>query len=105
MNSIRQGVFNPEQPDLFVELIDNLLKYDRFKVCADFDAYIEKQMEVEILYQDSMEWSRRCALNIAAAGIFSSDRTISQYATEIWGVTPQPGKRIPDPHVRSETKN
>lgn len=101
MNSIRQGIFNPNEPDLFHDLIDNLLKYDRFKVCADFESYISKQREVELLYQDSMEWSRRCSLNIAAAGIFSSDRTISQYATEIWGVTPEPGKRIPDPHVRT----
>ena len=51
IDQIRAGLFSPKQPDLFSEFIDNLLKWDRFKVCADFDAYVECQKEVSALYK------------------------------------------------------
>ena len=47
--------------------------------------------------QNQEEWTRQCIYNIAASGKFSSDRTITDYATEIWGAEPQPGYRIPGP--------
>lgn len=50
LDQIRAGLFSPKQPDLFSDFVDNLLKWDRFKVCADFDAYIECQKEVSALY-------------------------------------------------------
>ena len=50
LDQIRAGLFSPKQPDLFSDFIDNLLKWDRFKVCADFDSYIECQKEVSKLY-------------------------------------------------------
>ena len=49
------------------------------------------------LFQNQEEWTRQCIYNIAASGKFSSDRTITDYATEIWGAEPQPGYRIPGP--------
>ena len=88
LSAIREGMFSPNEPSLFEDLVDNLLKYDRFKVCADFDDYVRTQEIVEKEYKDVELWSRKCAINIANAGIFSSDRTIGQYAREIWGVEP-----------------
>lgn len=88
LNAIKMGMFSPEDPNLFVDLVNNLLKYDRFKVCADFDAYVKMQEVVEMEYKDLDNWSRKCAINIATAGHFSSDRTIAQYARDIWGVEP-----------------
>ena len=55
LDQIRAGLFSPKQPDLFSDFIDNLLKWDRFKVCADFDSYIECQKEVSKLYTVSFE--------------------------------------------------
>merc|ERR1711963_335103 len=75
LQSIKAGRFSPEDPNLFVDLVDNLLKYDRFKVCADFDRYVSMQNVVEEEYKDVENWSRKCVLNIAASGLFSSDRT------------------------------
>ena len=95
ISAIKDGHFSPNEPYLFSELMENLLKYDRFKLLADFDAYVEKQEEVSKVFQDQEEWSKRCALNIAKAGIFSSDRTIGQYAREIWGVEPDLDFKIP----------
>ena len=50
LDQIRAGLFSPKQPDLFADFVDNLLKWDRFKVCADFDAYVKCQKEVSALY-------------------------------------------------------
>ena len=50
-----------------------------------------------LFFQNQEEWTRQCIYNIAASGKFSSDRTITDYATEIWGAEPQPGYRIPGP--------
>jgi len=97
LDQIRAGLFSPKQPDLFSGFVDDLLKWDRFKVCADFDAYVTCQEEVSKLYKDEDEWTRQCIMNVAAAGKFSSDRTIHDYATEIWGCEPSPGQRIPGP--------
>lgn len=88
LDSIKEGVFCPEDPGLFSELVENLLQYDRFKVCADFDSYLKMQHVVENEFKDIDNWSRKCAINIATAGVFSSDRTISEYAKEIWSVDP-----------------
>lgn len=55
---------------------------------ADYEMYVRAQEKVDHLYNHPMEWSKKCLLNIAASGKFSSDRTIAQYAREIWGVEP-----------------
>ncbi len=72
--------------DRFRSIYDNLLTFnDEFFVLEDFDAYIKAQEKVDVLYKDIYKWQKICGKNIAHSGIFSSDRTIEQYATGIWG--------------------
>jgi len=87
---IRDGFFNPEQPDLFRPMMDRLLDHDEYCVFADFEAYRAAQERVGQAYGDGAGWLRMSAVNIAMNGRFSSDRTIRQYAEEIWGVRPVP---------------
>ncbi|PWA29802.1 hypothetical protein CCH79_00007956 [Gambusia affinis] len=96
MDQIASGFFSPKNPELFKELTDMLFKYDRFKVFADFEDYLKTQEKVSKLYQDTVEWTKMAIKNIAATGKFSSDRTITEYATEVWGVEPTDLK-IPPP--------
>jgi starch phosphorylase len=55
-------------------------------VAADFDAYAATQRQVDALWRDSPDWNRRAIHNVARMGWFSSDRTIRQYAREVWGI-------------------
>ncbi|XP_027563459.1 glycogen phosphorylase, muscle form-like [Neopelma chrysocephalum] len=73
-----------------------LMNHDRFKVFADYEAYVKCQEKVSALYKNQREWTRMAIRNIAASGKFSSDRTIAQYAREIWGCEPS-RNRIPAP--------
>ncbi|MCW2268593.1 glycogen phosphorylase [Pseudomonas sp. MYb187] len=84
LQAIRGGVFSPDDPARYVGLVDSLVAYDRFLVCADFDAYWEAQLRVEALWRDPRQWWRTAVLNTARMGWFSSDRTIREYATQIW---------------------
>ncbi|MCY1042631.1 glycogen/starch/alpha-glucan phosphorylase [Corallococcus sp. bb12-1] len=86
LDLIRSGFFSPEDRNLFQPLVDSLLDEDRYLVLADFAAYSSKQEEVVRAYQDQEGWTKKCIVNVARAGIFSSDRTIKQYAEEIWNV-------------------
>ncbi|RYZ38840.1 MAG: glycogen/starch/alpha-glucan phosphorylase, partial [Myxococcaceae bacterium] len=86
LDLIRSGFFSPEDRNLFQPLVDSLLDEDRYLVLADFAAYMSKQEEVVRAYQDHEGWTKKCIVNVARAGIFSSDRTIKQYAEEIWRV-------------------
>lgn len=89
LDQIRSGFFSPEDPALFQPIIDALLnKGDYFMVLADFEAYINKQSEVEAVYRNSSEWNTKAILNVARVGKFSSDRTIRDYAEEIWQAEP-----------------
>ena len=71
-------------PARYTAMIDSLINYDRFLVCADFDSYWAAQMRVEHLWHDKDAWWRTSVLNTARMGWFSSDRNIREYATEIW---------------------
>ncbi|MET0950151.1 MAG: glycogen/starch/alpha-glucan phosphorylase, partial [Pseudomonas sp.] len=84
LQAIRGGVFSPDDPNRYVGLIDQLMAYDRFLVCADFDSYWAAQAKVEAHWHDSKEWWRSAVLNTARMGWFSSDRTIREYAGDIW---------------------
>ncbi|MBM3105077.1 glycogen/starch/alpha-glucan phosphorylase [Pseudomonas sp. V1] len=84
LQAIRSGVFSPDDPARYVGLVDSLVAHDRFLVCADFDAYWDAQMRVEALWHDPKQWWRTAVLNTARMGWFSSDRTIREYATQIW---------------------
>uniref|UniRef100_A0AC34F3Y4 Alpha-1,4 glucan phosphorylase n=1 Tax=Panagrolaimus sp. ES5 TaxID=591445 RepID=A0AC34F3Y4_9BILA len=88
IDQIDNGFFTPDHPDLLKDLADSVRHHDRFLVCADYDAFIKKQDEVSKVYLDRQKWIKMCLHNIASCGKFSTDRTISEYATEIWGVKP-----------------
>merc|ERR1739838_1291371 len=98
IDQISGGYFNQDQPDLFTKFCENLINFDRFKVLADYQSYMECQEKVSKTYKDWKVWSRMCAANIAASGKFSSDRTISEYANDIWDVEIQPDVTIPAPN-------
>jgi starch phosphorylase len=85
---IRSGFFNPEQRGMFHGLVDNLLERDPYFVLADFDSYVQCQARVSELWCAPDEWCRKTILNVARSGVFSSDRTIRQYNSDIWRATP-----------------
>jgi len=86
LSAIRRGAFSSDDPGRYTGLIDGLGWHDTFMVCADFEAYWQAQLEVEARWRDADAWWRSAVLNTARTGWFSSDRTISEYATEIWKV-------------------
>uniref|UniRef100_A0A6Q2WX19 Alpha-1,4 glucan phosphorylase n=1 Tax=Esox lucius TaxID=8010 RepID=A0A6Q2WX19_ESOLU len=100
IDQIQTGFFSPAQPELFKDVVNMLMKHDRFKVFADYEAYMTCQGKVSELYMNPKEWTRVVIRNIAGSGKFSSDRTISEYAREIWGVEPSDVK-IPPPNEPS----
>lgn len=97
LDQIQGGFFSPEDPNLFSDIIDALLNHgDHYMLLADYQAFIDCQGQVDKLFNNPMEWARKALLNIAASGKFSSDRTIEQYAREIWNVEPTSDK-LPAP--------
>jgi starch phosphorylase len=86
VRSIAGGVFSPDEPDRYKGLMDALTNSDWFMVAADFDAYAAAQREVDDRWRDRAAWRTSAIHNIANVGWFSSDRTIGEYAREIWGV-------------------
>lgn len=78
-----------EQPNAFKTIYNELMfKNDEYLLLADFDAYVHAQKNVEMRFKERRDWARLCLVNIAQSGFFSSDRTIQQYADEIWNITP-----------------
>jgi starch phosphorylase len=87
LDQIAGGEFSPENRALFKPIVDALLNQgDRYMLLADYASYVDCQEEVGRLYRDRDEWARRAILNTAGMGKFSSDRTIAEYARDIWGV-------------------
>jgi starch phosphorylase len=86
IHSIASGVFSPDEPTRYQGLMDALYHSDWFMVAADFDAYAAAQREVEQRWCNRPAWRKSAIMNIANVGWFSSDRTIGEYAREIWGV-------------------
>lgn len=83
INSLIDGTYSRDE---FRDIYENLVTYnDEFFVLKDFYSYLEAQERVDRLYRDSSKWQKMCIINIAHSGIFSSDRTIREYATGIWG--------------------
>ena len=75
-----------KDPNAFKSIHESLIDFnDEFFVLKDFDSYVKAQERVDELYKDSRKWQQMCAVNIAHSGIFSSDRTISEYVSGIWG--------------------
>jgi starch phosphorylase len=86
LSAISSGVFSPDDPERYRELMDGLYQHDWFMVAADFDAYAAAQRHVDTVWRNSPDWYVRAIRNVARVGWFSSDRTIRQYAKEIWNV-------------------
>ncbi|UVK38197.1 glycogen/starch/alpha-glucan phosphorylase [Mesorhizobium sp. AR10] len=84
--AVSSGVFSPDDPERYRELINGLYQSDWFMVAADFDAYAAAQRDVDAVWRNSPDWYARAIRNVARVGWFSSDRTIRQYAKEIWNV-------------------
>ncbi|MCP4594750.1 MAG: glycogen/starch/alpha-glucan phosphorylase [bacterium] len=93
IEQIAHNRFSQDEPGLFQPLLDRLLHQgDQYMVLADYAAYIRCQEEVNRAYRDRSQWTRMSILNTAYSGKFSSDRTIREYAEEIWNVKPVPVK-------------
>ena len=84
--AIRNGVFSPDDPNRYRALVDELIAHDTYFVCADFDAYWQTHRRVATYWRTPELWWRSAVLNCARSGWFSSDRTIAEYAREIWKV-------------------
>ncbi|MDU6390606.1 MAG: glycogen phosphorylase, partial [Pantoea sp.] len=89
LTQIASGVFSPQEPGRYRNLFDSLVNFgDHYQLLADYRSYVDTQDKVDELYRKPEEWQRRAALNIANMGYFSSDRTIQEYADEIWHIKP-----------------
>jgi starch phosphorylase len=89
IDMIGDGSFSPGDPGLFKPVVDALLGQDSYLLLADYAAYIDCQFKVDRHFQQPGQWARTSILNTAGMGRFSSDRTIAEYAREIWGVSPE----------------
>uniref|UniRef100_UPI00358E2F32 glycogen phosphorylase, muscle form n=1 Tax=Myxine glutinosa TaxID=7769 RepID=UPI00358E2F32 len=88
IDQLSSGYFSPKDPNLFKDVVNMLMHHDRFKVFADYEDYMCAQDKANQLYKNPKEWTKKVIKNIAGSGKFSSDRTIAEYAKDIWGVTP-----------------
>ncbi|MBS1151281.1 MAG: glycogen phosphorylase, partial [Myxococcaceae bacterium] len=86
LDLIGSGFFSPEDKSIFRPLVDGLLDDDRYMVLEDFEGYRKAQAEIARTYQQPEKWWKSAILNVARTGWFSSDRTIKEYATDIWGI-------------------
>jgi glycogen phosphorylase len=89
LDMIASNAFSPQEPGIFGPIWDTLLpRGDHYMHLADLAAYSQTQDSLGALYLKPEAWTRRAVLNVAHSGKFSSDRTIAQYASEIWGTKP-----------------
>lgn len=88
LDALSGETFSPGEPGRFEGVVNDLLTWDTYMLLADFPAYCEAQARIDALYADRDAWTRAALLNTARSGKFSSDRTISDYAREIWDLKP-----------------
>lgn len=88
LDSLIDGTWNGNADDFRLIYDELLSKNDEYLVLADFDAYVKAQEEIERRYNNTNEWAKSCLINIAKSAYFSSDRTIEDYANEIWDIKP-----------------
>jgi len=97
LEMIATGVFSPGEPARYQPIVDTLVNWgDHYLLLADYRSYVDTQDRVDALYRAEDEWTRKAVLNVAGMGFFSSDRTIAEYAHDIWHSTPV---HIPAPGV------
>ena len=89
LDMIRRNVFSLMAPGVFEPLLQNLLDYnDYYMLLKDLPDFVKAQDRIEALYRDTNAWNKASLINVASAGKFSSDRTIREYAHDIWHLTP-----------------
>ena len=86
IDAVAEGRFAPEEPHRYWALVDTLLNADPYFVLADFADYLEAQQRVDLAFADPRQWATMAIHNIAAMGQFSSDRTVREYARNIWNI-------------------
>ena len=93
IDQIQNGFYSPSHPDLFRPLVDSLLHQgDRYMLFADYDSYVKTQLHVDKVFKDSDKWARMSIMNTACMGKFSADRTIAEYARDVWNAGSVPIK-------------
>ncbi|QJE01549.1 glycogen/starch/alpha-glucan phosphorylase [Massilia forsythiae] len=89
LEQLRDGAFSPDDKGRFQSIYDVLVQWgDHYLLLADYAAYVAAQDQVDRLYRQPEEWTRKAILNVAGMGGFSSDRTIAEYAEDIWHARP-----------------
>jgi len=89
LEQIRDGLFSPDEPARFHDVYKVFAEWgDHYLLLADYASYVETQEAVDALYRDGEAWTRKAILNVAGMGVFSSDRTIAEYAEQIWNAQP-----------------
>ena len=89
LDAMACGQFSPGEPGRYRALVDSLLwGGDHYLLLADYEAYVAAQHQVDALYRQSAQWCERAIANVAGMGAFSSDRTIGEYARQIWHIEP-----------------
>ncbi|MGL6112839.1 MAG: glycogen/starch/alpha-glucan phosphorylase [Rubrivivax sp.] len=97
LQAIGGGSFSPDEPARYRGVVDALLwGGDHYQLLADYDAYVETQARVDTLFRDPQAWARSAILNVAGMGMFSSDRTIREYARDIWKLEVHAGAGAPN---------
>ncbi|MEF2073873.1 glycogen/starch/alpha-glucan phosphorylase [Consotaella aegiceratis] len=86
VDSIASGVFSPDDPQRYRDLVTDLYDRDWWMICADFEAYWQMQRRMDALWVDQQSWNEKAIRNTARMGWFSSDRSIREYAHDIWNV-------------------
>ena len=86
LDMIDSGFFCPDDRTRFKGIVQWLRTQDPYMLCADFDSYVKRQADVEEAYLDKKAWAKKMILNVANMGFFSADRTIKEYAEDIWNV-------------------
>ena len=85
MDSLFNAEWAQGNNNKFAMIFDEIMnRRDEYFILADFDSYVKAHEKIAELYQDKLNWQKMCVHNIANSGFFSSDRTIEQYAQEIW---------------------
>ena len=92
IDRLAEGAFSPEDPGRYRDIVNNLLEVDHYQLLADYADYVKAQDRADALYQRPSDWTRSAIFNVAGMGKFSSDRTIREYAQDIWGVQPLPAR-------------
>jgi len=99
LNLIRDNYFSESEPGIFAPIVEDLLSSDYYMVVADYADYLRTQEKVNRLYRNQALWTTKSIINTASMGKFSSDRTIKEYAKEIWHAKGSPIKLVKESEI------